>query len=85
MTVGQVWVDDCCPSLRPVGWADRTGHPLQEPLTPEEVSPSARGSLTIQVKYWGSRGGCPTPGCRGLGHIRGAKYSRSPPPSIKTQ
>ena len=73
--------------LHPVGWAERTGHPLQEPLTPEEVgwlSTIARlntfpfqGWLVFnQVKYWASRGGCPTPGCRGLGHIRGAKYSR---------
>ena len=59
----QVWMDDSSPDLHPIGWAQRTGHPLQEPLTPEEV------------KYWASRGGCPTPGCRGLGHIRGAKYS----------
>ena len=59
----QVWMDDSSSDLHPIGWAERTGHPLQEPLTPEEV------------KYWASRGGCPTPGCRGLGHIRGAKYS----------
>ena len=59
----QVWMDDSSPDLHPIGWAERTGHPLQEPLTPEEV------------KYWASRGGCPTPGCRGLGHIRGAKYA----------
>ena len=49
----QVWMDDSSPDLHPTGWAERTGHPLQEPLTPEEV------------KYWASRGGCPTPGCRG--------------------
>ena len=29
--------------LHPVGWAERTGHPLQEPLTPEEV-----GRLLVQ-------------------------------------
>jgi hypothetical protein len=59
----QVWLEDVSPELHPAGWAQRTGHPLQEPLTPEEVH------------YWASRGGCPTPGCRGLGHVRGARYS----------
>ncbi len=28
-----------------------------------------------EVKYWGERGGCPTPGCRGVGHIKGEKFS----------
>ena len=36
---------------------------MEAPLTPEEV------------KYWGERGGCPTPGCRGLGHIKGSIHT----------
>ena len=26
-----IWSDDCSPLLQPVGWAARTGHPLQVP------------------------------------------------------
>ena len=28
-----------------------------------------------EIKHWGERGGCETPGCRGIGHIKGAKYT----------
>ena len=58
-----VWLDDQSRNIHPCGWAAKSGHPLMSPLTPEEV------------KYWAERGGCPTPGCRGVGHIKGAKYS----------
>ncbi|XP_064604758.1 lethal(3)malignant brain tumor-like protein 3 [Liolophura sinensis] len=57
------WVDDDCPDLHPPGWCGRTGHALQPPVYPEDliVSPG--------------QGGCPTPGCKGMGHIKGAKYN----------
>ena len=48
------WVDDGSRNIHPCGWASEVGHPLESPLTPEEV------------KYWGERGGCPTAGCRGV-------------------
>ncbi|XP_078362086.1 lethal(3)malignant brain tumor-like protein 4 [Oculina patagonica] len=54
------WFDaDSC-DLHPVGWCDKTGHPLETPLTTREKISSAA---------------CPTPGCKGIGHVKGAKYS----------
>ncbi|XP_029187358.2 lethal(3)malignant brain tumor-like protein 3 isoform X1 [Acropora millepora] len=46
--------------LYPCGWCERTGHPLETPLTQREKISSAA---------------CPTPGCKGIGHVKGAKYS----------
>ncbi|XP_061522411.1 lethal(3)malignant brain tumor-like protein 4 isoform X6 [Phycodurus eques] len=57
-----VWCDSDLTDLHPVGWCQRTGHPLEVP--PERsTSPSH------------SQGVCPTPGCRGVGHIKGPKYT----------
>ncbi|XP_061821342.1 lethal(3)malignant brain tumor-like protein 4 [Nerophis lumbriciformis] len=54
-----VWCDiDLC-DLHPVGWCQRTGHPLEPP--PEWSTPS--------------QDVCPTSGCRGVGHIKGPKYT----------
>lgn len=54
------WFDaDSC-DLHPVGWCEKTGHPLETPLTTREKISSAA---------------CPTPGCKGIGHVKGAKYS----------
>ena len=58
-----VWTDDMSGDIHPAGWAARTGHCLMSPLTPEEV------------KYWEERAACATPGCRGLGHVKGARYT----------
>ncbi|GAA6089666.1 lethal(3)malignant brain tumor-like protein 4, partial [Tachysurus ichikawai] len=60
------WVDSDLPDLHPVGWCARTGHPLEPPLT--NAGPSDLKSSMTQ-------GVCPTPGCRGVGHIKGAKYT----------
>ncbi|XP_013413836.1 lethal(3)malignant brain tumor-like protein 4 isoform X2 [Lingula anatina] len=56
------WVDDDSPDLHPVGWCSKTGHPLQPPVGPADLIVNEDGS------------GCPTPGCKGIGHIKGAKY-----------
>ncbi|XP_039292374.1 lethal(3)malignant brain tumor-like protein 3 isoform X2 [Nilaparvata lugens] len=48
------WVDDDSPDIHPVGWASKTGHPLEPP-------PSATSDETIS---------CPTVGCRGDGHSK---------------
>uniref|UniRef100_A0AAY5KBM7 SAM domain-containing protein n=1 Tax=Esox lucius TaxID=8010 RepID=A0AAY5KBM7_ESOLU len=56
------WVDSDLPDIHPVGWCARTGHPLEPPHCEFCVS-----SVT--------QGVCPTPGCRGVGHIKGAKYT----------
>ncbi|XP_066573736.1 lethal(3)malignant brain tumor-like protein 4 [Amia ocellicauda] len=55
------WVDADSPDLHPVGWCHKTGHPLQNPqgLSDSSVLPGQ---------------GCPTPGCNGVGHIRGPRY-----------
>ena len=57
------WCEDDSRDLHPAGWADRTGHSLLAPLTPEEV------------RYWAERGGCPSPGCPGLGHAKGPRFA----------
>ncbi|XP_038577439.1 lethal(3)malignant brain tumor-like protein 4 [Micropterus salmoides] len=57
-----IWCDaDLC-DLHPVGWCQRTGHPLEPPPGSSPLSPPSQGV-------------CPTPGCRGVGHIKGAKYT----------
>ncbi|XP_071026110.1 lethal(3)malignant brain tumor-like protein 4 isoform X2 [Oncorhynchus clarkii lewisi] len=60
------WVDSDLPDLHPVGWCARTGHPLEPPL-------SHAGSSDLKSSV--TQGVCPTPGCRGVGHIKGAKYT----------
>ncbi|XP_029943130.1 lethal(3)malignant brain tumor-like protein 4 isoform X2 [Salarias fasciatus] len=61
-TAFDFWCDaDLC-DLHPVGWCQRTGHPLEPPPGSSPLS-----SL--------SQGVCPTTGCRGVGHIKGAKYT----------
>uniref|UniRef100_A0A3B4BBN4 SAM domain-containing protein n=1 Tax=Periophthalmus magnuspinnatus TaxID=409849 RepID=A0A3B4BBN4_9GOBI len=49
------WVETDCPDIHPVGWCQKTGHPLEYPNAPPGQ-------------------GCPTPGCNGVGHIRGPRY-----------
>uniref|UniRef100_A0A8B9LQE3 L3MBTL histone methyl-lysine binding protein 3 n=1 Tax=Astyanax mexicanus TaxID=7994 RepID=A0A8B9LQE3_ASTMX len=53
------WVDADSPDIHPAGWCAKTGHPLQPPIN----------------MYESSDGGCPTMGCKGVGHIKGARYS----------
>ncbi|KAG9328941.1 hypothetical protein JZ751_009152 [Albula glossodonta] len=55
------WLDADSPDLHPVGWCQKTGHPLQNP----QGSPDASALLGQ---------GCPTPGCNGVGHVRGPRY-----------
>ncbi|XP_048858033.1 lethal(3)malignant brain tumor-like protein 4 isoform X3 [Brienomyrus brachyistius] len=57
------WVDSDYPDLHPAGWCARTGHPLETPPRPSDLKPSS------------NQGVCPTPGCRGVGHIKGARYT----------
>ncbi|XP_062323841.1 lethal(3)malignant brain tumor-like protein 3 isoform X2 [Osmerus eperlanus] len=57
------WVDTDSPDLHPAGWCAKTGHLLQPPICLQEVLESSE------------QGGCPTPGCKGIGHIKGARYS----------
>lgn len=57
-----VWFDCDDPDLHPIGFSQRTGHPLEPPRDfGSDSSPS--------------QGICPTVGCRGVGHIRGPKYN----------
>ncbi|XP_018542451.1 lethal(3)malignant brain tumor-like protein 4 isoform X2 [Lates calcarifer] len=57
-----VWCDSDLCDLHPVGWCQRTGHALEPP---PGSSPLSSPSQVV----------CPTPGCRGVGHIKGAKYT----------
>ncbi|TRY84580.1 hypothetical protein DNTS_001320 [Danionella cerebrum] len=55
------WLDADSSELHPVGWCQKTGHPLQHPNGSRD-SPVPPGQ------------GCPTPGCNGIGHIKGPRY-----------
>uniref|UniRef100_UPI00358E93DE lethal(3)malignant brain tumor-like protein 3 isoform X2 n=2 Tax=Myxine glutinosa TaxID=7769 RepID=UPI00358E93DE len=57
------WLDADSPDFHPVGWCEKTGHPLQPPANLMDFVMVGVGS------------GCPTPGCTGVGHIKGAKYT----------
>uniref|UniRef100_A0A8C2AH05 L3MBTL histone methyl-lysine binding protein 3 n=1 Tax=Cyprinus carpio TaxID=7962 RepID=A0A8C2AH05_CYPCA len=57
------WIDADSPDIHPAGWCAKTGHPLQPPITPQDMFETSE------------QGGCPTPGCKGVGHIKGARYS----------
>ncbi|XP_069126496.1 lethal(3)malignant brain tumor-like protein 3 isoform X2 [Argopecten irradians] len=57
------WLDDDCTDIHPPGWCSKTGHPLTPPISPADLVDTAE------------KGGCPTPGCKGIGHIKGAKYT----------
>ncbi|KAJ8277565.1 hypothetical protein GJAV_G00076700 [Gymnothorax javanicus] len=57
------WVDSDLSDLHPSGWCSRTGHPLEPPPGFLDLKSSAAPGI------------CPTPGCRGVGHIKGAKYT----------
>lgn len=50
------WVDDDCPDIHPAGWCQKTSHPLEPPPCEEDIK-----NTSI----------CPTPGCRGIGHVKG--------------
>ncbi|KAK3506511.1 hypothetical protein QTP70_004104 [Hemibagrus guttatus] len=56
------WLDADSPDIHPAGWCTKTGHTLQPPISLEDTSESEQS-------------GCPTPGCSGVGHIKGALYS----------
>ncbi|XP_049867191.1 uncharacterized protein LOC126367619 [Pectinophora gossypiella] len=71
------WMDDDSPDLHPVGWCLKTQHPLEPPLTAEELAVA---------------GGCGVGGCRGLGSLRYGGFKqhnaastcpyRAPPPTL---
>ncbi|XP_016842444.1 lethal(3)malignant brain tumor-like protein 4 isoform X5 [Nasonia vitripennis] len=54
------WVDDDSPDIHPMGWCSKTGHPLEIPLTPDNLT---------------DRPECGTFGCRGIGHVKGPKFA----------
>ncbi|NXC61649.1 LMBL3 protein, partial [Aleadryas rufinucha] len=56
------WTDVDSPDIHPAGWCMKTGHPLQPPLSPLELVEALE------------HGGCPTAGCKGVGHIKRARH-----------
>ncbi|KAH1009033.1 hypothetical protein HUJ04_001462 [Dendroctonus ponderosae] len=56
------WLDDDSSDIHPVGWCQKTGHPIEPPLTPDDVYDFLE---------------CPTVGCRGQGHINGTSTTHS--------
>ncbi|MBN3324971.1 LMBL4 protein, partial [Atractosteus spatula] len=65
------WADSDSTDIHPVGWCARTGHPLEMPLKKLFWFVSGPADLKIST----TQGVCPTPGCRGVGHIKGARYT----------
>ncbi|XP_031224514.1 lethal(3)malignant brain tumor-like protein 4 isoform X2 [Mastomys coucha] len=57
------WLDADSQDIHPIGWCDVTGHPLEVPY----------GSKPVKILP--GQPVCPTPGCRGIGHIRGPRYA----------
>ncbi|NXY42627.1 LMBL3 protein, partial [Ceuthmochares aereus] len=57
------WTDVDSPDIHPAGWCAKTGHPLQPPLSPLELVEALE------------HGGCPTAGCKGVGHIKRARHT----------
>ncbi|XP_053237876.1 lethal(3)malignant brain tumor-like protein 3 isoform X4 [Podarcis raffonei] len=57
------WIDADSPDIHPAGWCGKTGHPLQPPLSPLELVEALE------------QGGCPTVGCKGVGHIKRARHT----------
>ena len=53
-------IDDDSFDLHPCGFCEKTGHPFCPPLTARD--------------FLDKTDGCPTPGCTGVGHIKGAKF-----------
>lgn len=60
------WVDDDSTDIHPVGWCQKTGHPLEAPIIPDTNN---------------DRPECGTHGCRGVGHIKGPKFVSHNSPS----
>ncbi|XP_065690232.1 lethal(3)malignant brain tumor-like protein 3 isoform X2 [Patagioenas fasciata] len=56
------WTDVDSPDIHPAGWCTKTGHPLQPPPSPLELVEALE------------HGGCPTAGCKGVGHIKRARH-----------
>uniref|UniRef100_A0A8C4RZQ5 L3MBTL histone methyl-lysine binding protein 4 n=1 Tax=Erpetoichthys calabaricus TaxID=27687 RepID=A0A8C4RZQ5_ERPCA len=54
------WIDSDTPDIHPAGWCQRTGHPLEPPL---------------HLKSHANQVMCPTPGCKGVGHIKGSRFT----------
>ncbi|CAB3252094.1 unnamed protein product [Arctia plantaginis] len=61
------WLEDDSPDIHPVGWCLKTGHPLEPPLTAEEVR---------------TPGPCGVGGCRGLGSVRGGSHKHHSAASV---
>ncbi|RXM37050.1 Lethal(3)malignant brain tumor-like protein 1 [Acipenser ruthenus] len=57
------WCNASSPHIHPVGWCQDNGRPLTAPQGPADLKTTT------------SQGVCPTPGCRGVGHIKGARYT----------
>uniref|UniRef100_A0A8C0EWS1 SAM domain-containing protein n=1 Tax=Bubo bubo TaxID=30461 RepID=A0A8C0EWS1_BUBBB len=70
------WVDADSPDVHPVGWCAKTGHALQVPLgSVLQICLTFSFLLPGAVDRVGTVGqACPTPGCHGVGHVRGPRY-----------
>lgn len=58
------WIDEDSPDLHPPHWCEKTRHVLQPPIDKK-----------LLLKQQSDSGGCPTLGCSGIGHIKGARYT----------
>ncbi|XP_010637447.1 lethal(3)malignant brain tumor-like protein 3 isoform X1 [Fukomys damarensis] len=56
------WIEADSPDIHPVGWCSKTGHALQPPLSATELMEAS------------DQGGCPTLGCKGIGHFKRSRH-----------
>ncbi|XP_052776327.1 uncharacterized protein LOC128214104 isoform X2 [Mya arenaria] len=63
LDVYDYWLEEDSPDIHPPGWCAKTNHPLMPPIT--------EADLVVRT----GPGICPTPGCKGIGHIKGPKYT----------
>lgn len=76
------WVDDDSPDIHPVGWCQKTGHPLEPPLSKfYRFSYNITFLMDVMFTFLPAPDDvydfleCVTVGCRGQGHIKGPKFS----------
>ena len=57
------WVDEDSEEIYPIFWCEKTGHPLEKP-----------SFLVNNCSLNENEINCPTPGCYGIGHVKGSNY-----------
>ncbi|XP_002122746.2 lethal(3)malignant brain tumor-like protein 4 [Ciona intestinalis] len=62
-TIYDEWYDVDSFDIHPINWCQKTDHPLEPPVVVKDRDLS--------------KGGCPTPGCSGIGHVKSTKFQNN--------